>query len=179
MLFCLAIETVTKKLTSPFNLWYLDDGTIGGDCSKVLADLCTVISEGMRIGLELNPSKCELFPEGGTAGERERIWRAFSLVCPEIIFPSHAELTLLVAPLLRRALEPAIEEKRSKFSVLTSRLNLLFSHQALFLLKNCLGLPKLLYVLRCSPSWKATAALQAFDDVLRRSVAEITNNSGR
>ncbi|GAU99967.1 hypothetical protein RvY_10896 [Ramazzottius varieornatus] len=117
MLFCLAIEALTKKLTSPFNLWYWDDGTIGGDCSKVLADLCTVISEGMRIGLELNPSKCELFLQGGTSGERERIRRAFSLVCPGIIFPSRAELTLLEAPLLQEVLEPAIEEKRERIAL--------------------------------------------------------------
>ncbi|GAV00320.1 hypothetical protein RvY_11187 [Ramazzottius varieornatus] len=45
------------------------------------------------------------------------------------------------------------------------------------MLKNFLGLPKLLYVLRCSPNWKAPAALQTFDDLLRRSVAEITNKS--
>ncbi|GAV00436.1 hypothetical protein RvY_11283 [Ramazzottius varieornatus] len=69
MPFCLAIEALTNKLTSPFNLGYLDDGTIGRDCSKVLADLYTVISEGIRIGLQLNPSKCELSLQGGTAGK--------------------------------------------------------------------------------------------------------------
>ncbi|GAV00321.1 hypothetical protein RvY_11188 [Ramazzottius varieornatus] len=111
MPFCLAIEVLTNKLTSPLNLGYLDDGTIGGDCSKVLADFCTLISEGIRIGLQLNPSKTELSLQGGTAGERESIRRAFSLVCPGIISPFRAELTLLGAPLLQEASEPAIEEK--------------------------------------------------------------------
>ncbi|GAU99291.1 hypothetical protein RvY_10317 [Ramazzottius varieornatus] len=46
-----------------------------------------------------------------------------------------------------------------------SNLNLLFAHQALFLLKNCLCLPKLLHILRCSPVWKVRWVLQEFDEV--------------
>ena len=177
MLFCLAIEKLTKKLSSPFNLWYVDDGTIGGDVATVLADLKTVIEEGKMIGIDLNPIKCELFIHGGTSDEKEKITREFDSVCPGFVLPTRQELSLLGTPLLEGGLDAAIEEKTSKLDTLTSRLTLLFSHPALFLLKNCLGPPKLLYVLRCAPAWKVPAALRKFDEVLRLSVAGITNNN--
>ena len=42
-------------------------------------------------------------------------------------------------------------------------------------MKNCLGLPKLLYVLRCSPAWRVPEALEEFDESIRVSLSAITN----
>ena len=60
MLFRLVIRQLTRSLVSPFNVWYLDDGTVGGDIDSVLSDLQTVIDEGSKLGLELNTAKCEM-----------------------------------------------------------------------------------------------------------------------
>lgn len=39
MLFSLTVQQLISSLHSELDLWYLDDGTIGGDPSVVLADL--------------------------------------------------------------------------------------------------------------------------------------------
>jgi len=54
LLFCLVIKSLTEKLQSELNLWYVDDGTIGGDPRTAKDDLRTVVEEGARIGLKLN-----------------------------------------------------------------------------------------------------------------------------
>ena len=175
MLFCLVIRELTKSLVSPFNVWYLDDGTVGGDIDSVLLDLETVVSEGSKLGLELNTTKCEMFVFDGEAAERNLVRERARASCAGLLFPSETELSLLGAPLLKEGLLPAVQEKTSNLAVLQSRLNLLCAHQALFLLKNCLGLPKLLYVLRCSPAWKVPEALKEFDESIRVSLSAITN----
>ena len=59
---------------------------------------------------------------------------------------------------------------------MTARLRALSAHHALFLLKNCLSIPKLLYVLRTSPAWSATAELRDFDEAVRIGLIIVTNN---
>ena len=39
LLFCLVIKGLTERIKSTLNVWYLDDGTIGGPISSVIADL--------------------------------------------------------------------------------------------------------------------------------------------
>ena len=58
---------------------------------------------------------------------------------------------------------------------LTSRLRCLHAHDAIYLLCNCLAIPKLLYLLRTSPSWKARSELEEFDEIVRLSLQSISN----
>lgn len=48
-------------LASELNIWYLDDGTLGGDPETVFEDFKLLIEECKKIGLEVNPSKFEVF----------------------------------------------------------------------------------------------------------------------
>ena len=49
------------------------------------------------------------------------------------------------------AVDSALAGKRTDLEVLIKRLALIPSHAALFLLKNALAIPKLLYLLRTAP----------------------------
>jgi len=60
LLFCLAIPPIVVKLLSEFNVWYIDDGTIGCIMSNILHDIRIIKAEGEMIGQTLNESKCEL-----------------------------------------------------------------------------------------------------------------------
>ena len=122
MLFRLVIRQLTRSLVSPFNVWYLDDGTVGGDIDSVLSDLQTVIDEGSKLSLELNTAKCEMFVLDGEAKERDLIRERALEACDGLLFPSEAELSLLGAPLLKERLLPAVQEKTSKLAVLQLRL---------------------------------------------------------
>ena len=61
VIFSLAIHPIIRQLNSKFNVWYLDDGTFGGDVDTVLNDLQFLKNELHSIGLDLNFSKCELY----------------------------------------------------------------------------------------------------------------------
>jgi hypothetical protein len=60
-IFSLSIHRIIKNLTSELNIWYLDDGTLGGKASDVLHDLEKIICDFKKIGLTLNFNKCELY----------------------------------------------------------------------------------------------------------------------
>lgn len=59
--FSLSIQPIIEGMASELNLWYLDDGTLCGEPEVVLSDLRKLINECKLIGLNVNPSKCELF----------------------------------------------------------------------------------------------------------------------
>ncbi|GAV01249.1 hypothetical protein RvY_11989 [Ramazzottius varieornatus] len=111
LLFCVLIQKLTKSLTSPLNVWYVDDGTISGKIETVLPDLQVVINEGWKLGLELNSAKCELFSFGGSALERQAVPERAAVACPGILFPSRSNLNLLGAPLMEEGLEEAVRAK--------------------------------------------------------------------
>ncbi|GAU90387.1 hypothetical protein RvY_02807 [Ramazzottius varieornatus] len=75
---------------------------------------------------------------------------------------------------MEEGLDEAIRAKTSKITLVQAKLHLLFAPKALFLLKTCLCLPKL-YILRCSPVGKVPWVLEEFGEVVRESLAEITN----
>jgi hypothetical protein len=54
-------------------------------------------------------------------------------------------------------------------------LELIPSHCAFYLLKHSLAIPKLVYLLRCSPTWEYMDRLHDFDEVLRTSLELLLN----
>ena len=61
-------------------------------------------------------------------------------------------MTLLGVPILAgRAVYAALKEKTAILEISIKRLSLLPSHDALCLLQNSIGMPKMLYILRTSP----------------------------
>ncbi|GAV01566.1 hypothetical protein RvY_12257 [Ramazzottius varieornatus] len=138
LFFCHVTRKLSKSLVSPFNCWYLDDATIGGDTASVLEDFETVKDQCASLGLELNLSKCECFVFGGVKRYQLKTKICVRSICPEMVFLTDASLTLLGAPVLPPAITPVLEEKTGHARLMTSRLTKLAAHQALF--------PKLLYV---------------------------------
>ena len=59
LLSCLTIHPLITKLTSEFNEFYLDNGTLGGSVESVLQNLQLVEREAAELGLD-NCSKSEL-----------------------------------------------------------------------------------------------------------------------
>ena len=60
-LFNLGIMDIVKSMNTQLNLWYLDDGTIAGEMKAVLECFESILNAKTTHGLEINPSKCELF----------------------------------------------------------------------------------------------------------------------
>ena len=175
LLFALAVDDIARGVVSPLNMWYLDDATIGGPPGTVLADLRRLIPLLEGIGLVVNPKKSEIINAGCTEDELH----AFRLSAVDVLDGvQHTEvdnLYILGAPVRPSATASSLKVKRGNLESLISRLRLIDAHPALFLLRNCLAMPKLLFTLRCSPCQEHPEELSQFDEVLRKAVEEICN----
>jgi len=88
-LFALAIHGVTSELKSDLNVWYLDDGRIGGDPQTALSNAAIIRNGLSSVGLEINNSKCELLIVNNTTSqERSQTTKLFQDVFPSISIPA-------------------------------------------------------------------------------------------
>ena len=87
------------------------------------------------------------------------------------------DLVVLGASTGSAALESTVEEKTQVFQAFSQKLQRIDAHYAWFLIKNCLYMPRLLYVLRTSPCFKLCENLQRIDNYLRASFESICNVS--
>jgi len=85
--------------------------------------------------------------------------------------------TLLGAPLLPGpALDHAWDKRYEELTRAVDRLSAISSQDGLILLRSAFSAPKVLHLLRCSPS-DSHPSLVKFDTLLRRSIQSITNSN--
>ena len=120
------------------------------------------------MGLILNSSKCELLSYPGVTVNDKRL-QSFQRVLP-------SDATLLGAPLFHRPVpDQAWADRCDDLAIAIKRLSQLGSHDALLLLRSSFSTPKVLHLLRCSPS-VAHSSLARFDSLLRSAIQGITNS---
>lgn len=170
--FSLSIHPIVQDLTSELNVWYLDDGTIGGDPNVVLHDFSTIIKKCRDVGLNVNFSKCELYFCGA---QNNYIATEFHKISSSIKIVN--DLSLLGAPISDNCLSSIFDNKFEEVSTLLERVKSLKSHIAYYLLKHCLFIPKLNYLLRTSPSWKIEGKLVQMDSEIRSTVEILINTN--
>jgi hypothetical protein len=169
LLFCASSLKLARSMSSEFNTWYLDDGSIGGQISSLLSDLEAVRRLGPKIGLVLNEDKCEIVTDD------VGVVASMKAVMPNIRHIPCNEAVLLGAPIGGdTAVGAVLCSKLTVFRRLASRLTSLNAHDALFLLKNCFSIPKLLYSLRCAACYRSPILLE-YDDVIRHTLKVILN----
>lgn len=172
LLFCIMIQPIITNVQSKMNEWYLDDGSIGDSIDTVINDIKKIKTLSDEVGLQLNPSKCEVLRIKPLS---DKEFEKLNEIIPGIVVPSTEEFCLLGAPLTVDAIPPAIAVKTKKIALLISRLDGLPAHQALFILKNCLAIPRMMHLLRSSPCWLFKDKLNEFDKMIKLSAENITN----
>jgi len=169
LLFCAAAQKLARLMKSMLNIWYMDDGSLGGEVDVLIEDFETVRRIGSTLGLLLNEHKCELVTDDMEVVEK------FRVIAPTIIHVNISRANLLGAPIgSLEEIDVVLTKKISEFQRLTSRLKQLCAHDAFFLLKNCFSLPKLQYILRCAPCHNSQV-LHNYDDVIRDTLQSILN----
>lgn len=175
-IFSLGIHPIISELNSKFNMWYLDDGSIGGGASEVLEDLQCIIQRFNSIGLTLNFDKCEIyFPDHIQNNTRSSIYQKFVSLCPNIIQQTKTSLTLLGAPIFLEAIPPLLTSKIENFINNSHRLFQIKPHMAIYILRLCLFTPKFTYLLRCCPLWYFHSITDLVDSTLKNTVTKILN----
>jgi hypothetical protein len=168
LLFCNAIHALLTSLKSELSLSYLDDLTLGGAQTTVAGDIDEIVRVGSSMGLHLNTNKCELICHPHT-DIHESSLQQFRKI-------SISDSVLLGAPLFPgEALDTAWAVRCDDLSRAVERLSQINSQDALILLRASFGMPRVQYLLRCSPSGDHPS-LQLFDKLLREAVSRITNS---
>ena len=164
LLFSLSIHKLCAKLKSELAVFYLDDGTLGGNWEEVLSDLRLIEEEASELGLELNRSKTELICSDHTA--RGIVLSSF----PGLRVANIEQVELLGSPLGDASSVNACVS--GKIELLGDRLYHLHSHDVITLLCHSFAISKMLHVLRTSPCFSSPR----LDDVLLYSIlSNITN----
>ena len=170
LVFCAASLKLAKSLKSELNIWYMDDGTLGGDVDVLLEDLDTVRQIGSELGLALNEHKCELITDDPS------VITKFRIVAPTIQHIEPHQAMLLGAPIGNDGeIDDILSKKIEEFQRLANRIKQLCAHDAFFLLKNCFSLPKLQYILRCAPCLQKPKFYQRYDNSIRETLQLILN----
>ena len=170
-LFALSVDEAARGIQSEFNVWYLDDATLGNSPETVYYDLVVLLERFRAIAgrsMEANVSS----PSSMTGCRRQR------KPCSEgssrgVRVVEACDLSLLVAPVDIQGIPGTINEKREA----TSKLEVLNPHQAFVLLKNAFAIPKLQYVLRASTAYLCREKLRIFDRALFGSLERVANVS--
>ena len=169
LLFCNTIHPLLSSLNSNLNLGYLDDLTLGGSVAAVARDVTKIVDEGGNLGLTLNVSKCELVAHPGFSVADNFLQRFTRVDVPDAI--------LLGAPLFSGpALDKAWADRCADLTRAVARLHLVGAQESLILMRASFSSPKVLHLLRCSPS-VSHPALSDFDSLLRTAIEQITNSS--
>jgi len=80
-------------MKSMLNIWYMDDGSLGGEVDVLIEDFETVRRIGSTLGLLLNEHRCELVTDDMEVVEK------FRVIAPTIIHVNISRANLLGAPI--------------------------------------------------------------------------------
>jgi len=142
-----------------------------------LNDYKMIQNVASKIGLEVNPSKCELYC---IRPESEECRNAHAKFCQEspgqikVKLLQNEDLTLLGAPILPEAIFSILNAKLESLNLMIERLTEIDAHEALFLLKNCFAIPKLTYFLRTAPCFMKKNILNNYDNSIKKWPPENT-----
>jgi hypothetical protein len=159
-------------LNSELNIWYLDDGTLADYPEVVLSDFKKVINLSRKIGLELNFNKCEIF---SCSGDTVKVIKEFQNLAPGIKICDRGSLSLLGAPIFDQGFKNTVEKTIIRVENLLNKAEFLSRHVAYTLIKNCLFIPKFIFLLRTTPFWKFSNYVNSIDSSLKSSLEKILN----
>ena len=141
-----------------------------------LADLSKIIEAAANLGLELNSSKCELVFLGCPDYHlKASILSDFNRICPKIEVTDLKDLVILGAPIGGEARRTLLTGKKQELDNMCDFLENVDGHHALFLLRNCLSLPKLLYFLRTACCFKEEDLLREYDKLVVSALSRCAN----
>ena len=170
LLFSLTINEALSSIQCNFVAGYLDDITMGGPVAQVAEEISKFEISTKELGLQLNYGKCEIV---GLSSATTRMWRDTSFQFAAI---NSSQATLLGAPIGRGGIDVAITSQCTTLQLAARRLSFLSSHEAIYLLKHSIAIPRLQYLLRTAPCF-LSPELHAYDQILSNTIMAITNTS--
>ena len=168
LLFCLALDEPLKGVRSEFVSGYLDDVGMGDTVQNLIDQVRCIEAAASSIGLQLNHAKCEII---GLSSSQRSLWESSGL---QFLPRSVEDASLLGAPLSLKGTDKALGESFDQLERVRGRLLKLSSHEAFFLLKNSLGIPRLQHLLRTAPC-SLSSEVQRLDEEIRGILSSMLN----
>ena len=162
LLSALAVNDLVYSVKTPLSIWYLDDVTTGGPSEFIIDVYRKIVGNLCSISADVNTSKTDVVSYG-TQGKKSFI---LSLNDAKIVSLCDSELS--GSPLFEEAVLRIRYAKTEKLQLAIGRLMYIDCQTALFLLRHCHSVPKLLYTLRCSLCYIDQESLQGMDDAVAR-----------
>jgi len=134
-LFIAVLSSIFALPSCDFVAGYLNDVTLGGSVIDLAGEVIQSQKEAAKIGLELNIAKCEII------GLQDISRSAWSNSALQFLESSHADAQLLESPLFNPGIDKSVSNHANSFERMCVRLQLLTSHEDLFLLKSSLECP--------------------------------------
>ena len=75
----------------------------------------------------------------------------------------------------KQSISLSLKKSREALERMISKLSLLSSHNALYLLRNCFHIPKFLHILRTSPAFAESGILQDMDSLTAEALSKFLN----
>ena len=170
--FALSLQPIVERIKRDvpdmqINAWYLDDGTLCGTAEDLRAALAIVEKDGPSRGLRLNREKSLLYiPEDATY--------EINPLPPEI--PSvRSGFDLLGSPIGTHSYcETSVLKRVNKVQEILDRLSDIQDAQMeTTILRLCLSLPKVSFVLRSCPPNYVKDATSTFDNAIREALSDL------
>ncbi|XP_065318673.1 uncharacterized protein LOC135926672 [Gordionus sp. m RMFG-2023] len=169
-LFCLGINSLIQGINDQCKLnlhnWYIDDGILGGSPSEVMKAVEIIKSSESSLGLRINQDKSEYCPLGIIDLNYDPMFNHTPLNF----------LTHLGSPVGKdESFVKFFADTLLEISLMRGTLSRLPAHQAFFLLKNYLLIPKILYTLRSSRIFQYEVNLAAHELEIKHLTEDILN----
>ena len=175
LLFALAVDGIARSINAPVNMWYLDDATFCGPPEIILDDLRYVVPALADVGLHVNPNKSEIINVDCSVAEFDIALSRVRSTLDGVQVVNKESAQILGSPLLPNAINVSLASKVSNLCSMSKKLETIDSHPALFLLRNCFAMPKLLFTVRSALCYTQTEHLASFDLQTRSCVEAICN----
>ena len=173
VLFALAVDEIARSVRSPNNIWYLDDASIGSPVEGVCEDLRRIITMLSDIGLEVNPTKSDV--SNVSYDNFQSVLLAIESALPRVTATEREDLSILEAAIDISGCRTGVPEAVERLSTMSGRLEYNDARRAFFLLRNCLSMSRLLFMLRSSPCYRLHSELTQFDETLRQAASTVCN----
>jgi hypothetical protein len=107
----------------------------------------------------------------------EDVLRKFKSLTSEILVANKNNLELLGSPIFEDGFDFIAKKKNEKVFLLLKNIEQenLNLHTAYFLVKKCLFVPRLNFLLRTSPFWKFPNCIKSIDNAIRNSLQKFLN----
>ena len=171
------IETITTEVPGlKVNAWYLDDGTLAGTMADLQKAVDIILREGPARGLHLSTANTVLPP----LLPKSTVWSPYDSDSddpldrgiPRVMDPG---IVLLGSPIGDlQFTQEWIKRKVAKVKDITDHLPYLQdAHVEFVLLRSCLSLPKVMFILRTTDPTNNQALWEEFDCITREALTRI------